>query len=90
MIIYMHIYIYIGVSVIFSYYVYNFVIYSQYNRENPRGVVVDALDYNIVVSEFKLQWHYNVQFWARTLGKCINLLIKSTPLMSSVLLQGWL
>ena len=41
----------------------------------PRGVMVKAIDYGIVISEFVLQLRYYVHFRANTLGKCMNLLI---------------
>ena len=40
-----------------------------------RGVMVKAMDYGIVVSEFVLQSRYYVHFRANTLGKGMNLLI---------------
>ncbi len=39
------------------------------------GVMVKAMDCRIVVSEFVLQSHYYVHFWANTLGKGMNPLI---------------
>ena len=36
------------------------------------------LNYYIVVSKFKLQSHYYVQFWTNTLWKGMNLLIPSS------------
>ena len=41
----------------------------------PRGVMVQAMDYGIVVSEFVLQSRYYVHFRANTLGKGMNPLI---------------
>ena len=41
----------------------------------PRGVMVKAMDYGIVVSEFVLQSRYYVHFRADTLGKGMNPLI---------------
>ena len=41
----------------------------------PRGVMVKAMDYGIVVSEFILQSRYYVYFRANTLGKGMNPLI---------------
>ena len=41
----------------------------------PRGVMVKAIDCGIVVSEFVLQSHYYIHFWANTLGKGMNPLI---------------
>ena len=41
----------------------------------PRGVMVKAMDYGIVVREFVLQSRYYVHFWANTLGKGMNPLI---------------
>ena len=41
----------------------------------PRGVMVKAMDYEIVVSEFVLQSRYYVHFQANTLGKGMNPLI---------------
>ena len=44
-------------------------------RGYPRGVMVKAMDYGIVVREFVLQSRYYVQFRANTLGKGMNPLI---------------
>ena len=41
----------------------------------PRGVMVKAMDCEIVVSEFVLQSRYYVHFRANTLGKGMNPLI---------------
>ena len=41
----------------------------------PRGVMVKAMDCEIVVREFVLQSRYYVHFRAKTLGKGINPLI---------------
>ena len=41
----------------------------------PRGVMVKAMDYGIVVCEFLLQSSYYVHFRANTLGKGMNPLI---------------
>ena len=41
----------------------------------PRGVVVKAMDWGIVVHEFVLQSHYYIHFRANTLGKGMNPLI---------------
>ena len=41
----------------------------------PRGVMVKAMDWGIVVSEFVLQSRYYVHFRANTLGKGMNPLI---------------
>ena len=41
----------------------------------PRGVMVKAMDYGIVVSEFVLQSCYYVHFRTNTLGKGMNPLI---------------
>ena len=41
----------------------------------PRGVMIKAMDYGIVVNEFVLQSRYYVHFRANTLGKGINPLI---------------
>ena len=38
----------------------------------PRGVMVKAMDWGIVVSEFVLQSRYYIHFWANTLGKGMN------------------
>ena len=42
------------------------------NRGCPRGVMVKAMDYALVVSEFVLQSRYYVHFRANTLGKGMN------------------
>ena len=44
-------------------------------RGCPRGVMVKAMDYGIVVHEFVLQSRYYVHFRANTLGKGMNPLI---------------
>ena len=41
----------------------------------PRGVMVKAMDYGIVVSEFVLQSRYYVHLQANTLGKGMKPLI---------------
>ena len=41
----------------------------------PQGVMVKAIDYRIVVSEFELQSCYYVRFWTNTLGKGMTPLI---------------
>ena len=41
----------------------------------PHGVMVKAMDYRIVVSEFVLQLRYYVHLRANTLGKGMNSLI---------------
>ena len=41
----------------------------------PRSVMVKAMDYKIVVSEFELQLHYYIHFQANTFGKGMNPLI---------------
>ena len=41
----------------------------------PRGVMVKAMDYGIVVRKFVLQSRYYVHFRANTLGKGMNPLI---------------
>ena len=41
----------------------------------PRGVMVKAMDWGIVVREFVLQSRYYVHFRANTLGKGMNPLI---------------
>ena len=46
----------------------------------PRGVMVKAMGYGIVVSEFELQSRYYVYFGTNTLGKGMNPLI--TPIMA--------
>ena len=38
----------------------------------PRGVMVKAMDWEIVVSEFELHSRYYVHFWTNTLGKGMN------------------
>ena len=43
----------------------------------PRGVMVKAMDYGIVVHEFVLQSRYYVHFRANILGKGMNPLILS-------------
>ena len=57
---------------------------SQVNPEDmggcPRGVMVKAMDREIVVREFVLQSCYYVHFRANTLGKGMNPLI--LPFMS--------
>ena len=43
----------------------------------PRGVMVKAMDYGIVVREFVLQSRYYVHFRTNTLEKAMNPLILS-------------
>ena len=45
------------------------------NMGCPRGVMVKAMDFGLVVSEFVLQSRYYVQFRVNTLGKSMNPLI---------------
>ena len=45
------------------------------HRGCPRGVMVKAMDYGIVVREFVLQSRYYVHFRTNTLGKGMNPLI---------------
>ena len=45
---------------------------SQYWRGCPRGVMVKAMDCEIVIREFVLQSRYYVHFRANTLGKGMN------------------
>ena len=44
-------------------------------EEFPRGVMVKAMDCEIVVSEFVFQLYYYVHFRTNTVGKCMNPLI---------------
>ena len=44
-------------------------------RGCPRGVIVTAMDYGIVVSEFVFQSRYYVHFQENTLGKGMDPLI---------------
>ena len=55
-----------------------------------RGVVVKAMDYGIVISEFEIQSRYCVHFRTNTLGKDLNTLILPYELNSitAVLLDG--
>ena len=48
---------------------------KNYLRGCPRGVMVKAMDYGIVVREFVLQSHYYFHFRANTPGKGMNPLI---------------
>ena len=45
------------------------------SKETPRGVMVKAIDWEIVVSEFELQSRYYIPFRTNTLGKGMNPLI---------------
>ena len=47
----------------------------KFKWEYPRGVMVKAQDYRIVVSEFELQSCYCIHFRTDTLGKGMNPLI---------------
>ena len=47
--------------------------------ELTHGIVVNVLDYNIIVSEFKLQSYYYVLHWTNTLEKSMNFLISPAP-----------
>ena len=46
---------------------------------NPCGVMVNGLDYNVVVSEFKLQFYYYIHFQTNALRKDLNSSIHPTP-----------
>ena len=52
---------------------------TEYSRNSlgvcPHGVMVEAMDCGIVVSEFELQSRYYVHFRTNTLGKGMNPLI---------------
>ena len=51
------------------------------------------MDFNSVVSEFKVQWRYYVHYLTYALGKGMNTFIPSSFELNStttVLLQGWL
>ena len=54
-------------------------------RRCPHGVMVKAMNYRTVVSEFVLQTRYYVHFQANTLGKGMNPLI----LPATVLRGEW-
>ena len=54
----------------------------------PCGVMVKAMDCQIIVSEFELQSHYYVHFRANTLGKGMNPLI--LPAMGKIVPQLFL
>ena len=54
---------------------YNYCFNFNQNRGCPRGVMVKAMDYGIVVRKFVLQLRYYVHFRANTLGKGMNPLI---------------
>ena len=43
-----------------------------YKGASPCGVVANALDCNIIVSEFKLGLLHYDPFWTNTLGKCMK------------------
>ena len=47
-------------------------ILAEFSGEFPRGVMVNALNCRIVVSEFELQLHYYVHFRTNALGKGMN------------------
>ena len=44
-------------------------------ENQPRGIMVKAMDCGIVVSEFEIQSRYYVHFWANILGEGVNPLI---------------
>ena len=46
-----------------------------YSVGSPCGAAANVLDYEIVVSEFKLQSCYYIHFQTNTLGKGMNMLI---------------
>ena len=43
-----------------------------FSRLKPRRVVAEVVNWSLEVSEFKLQSHYNVQFWTNALGEGMN------------------
>ena len=53
---------------------YNSCVFNTYGG-CPRFVIVKAMDYGIVVSEFEFQSLYNVHFQANTPGKSMNPII---------------
>ena len=56
---------------------------------NNYGVVVNELDSDIVVSEFKLKLRYYFHFQTYTLGKAMKSLSYVLTSTSTILLQGW-
>ena len=67
--------------------------WSRCHQGCSRGVMVKALDCGIVVSEFKLQSCYYVQFRTNTHGKGMNTPYPPSYGLNSiiaVLLEGWL
>ena len=56
----------------------------------PRGVMVKAMDYEIVVSKFIIQSRYYIHFQTNTLGKGMNPLILPARGTTTVLLGEWL
>ena len=63
---------------IFSLYNVSLKLMKNYFRPGaggPHGVMVKAMDYGIIVSEFVLQSRYYVHFQANTLGKGMKTLI---------------
>ena len=48
---------------------------NRFKEGGPRGVMVKAMDFGIVVSEFVLHLRYYVHFRANTIGKDMNSLI---------------
>ena len=62
-------------------------------RGSPCGVTVKAIDSRIVVSKFKLQSFYNINFRTNTLGKGMNPPYPPSYGLNdntTVLLEGWL
>ena len=60
---------------------------------SPHGVAVYVQDCDILVDEFKLQWHYGVHFRTNALGKGMNSFIPFSIRLNSTttdVLQGWL
>ena len=68
-----YIYIYIYIYILKSVYLGSKSLFEQGGC--PRGVMVKAMDCEIVVSEFVLQSRYYVHFRTNTLGKGMNPLI---------------
>ena len=53
----------------------------------PYGIVANILDFDIVVSNFRLHSHYYVHFWTHTLRKSMNVLIPSSYRLNSTTIR---
>ena len=52
-----------------------FVCSRNQGRGDPCGILINVLNCDIVVEEFKPQWYYYIHFWTNAFEKGMNFLI---------------